>query len=287
MFVSVTNPGPRRLLGVFAHPDDESFGSGGMLARYAHSGVEVHVCTMTDGAAGSFDPQILAGMGVATLAEARRRELACACGELGVTLHMLGYRDSGMEGTPDNKHPESLYQADLEQVAQQLVGLICEVRPQVVVTHDPTGGYFHPDHIKTNHAVMRAWRRLGTADASPANCLPWQPDRLYYGVIARSQLKWMLRFARLLGRDPRHFGQNKDIDLTNVGVDDGEIAVRLDVKAYLPYKERASACHRSQGGGAPRHFPNFLSLRAQRTENFVQAYPPNGHRHADLFDGLP
>ncbi len=282
----MTGPDDTRLLGIFAHPDDESFGAGGMLARYSHSGIDVHVCTVTDGAAGSVDEAQATALGAGTLAETRARELACAGEELGVTVHMLGYRDSGMEGWPDNKHPASLYQADLDRVAEDVLRLICEIRPQVVVTHDPTGGYFHPDHIKTNHAVMRAWGWLGTPEAFPANCVPWQPARLYYGVIPASQLRWLLRGLRLLGRDPRHFGQNHDIDLTLVGVPDDKINVRLDVGAYLAYKERASACHRSQGGGAPRHFPNCLSRRAQRTEHFMQAYPAEGGHLRDLFDGL-
>jgi len=278
-----------RLLGIFAHPDDEAFGSGGMLARYSHNGVEVHVCTVTDGAAGTFDPKTLEQTGASNLAEARQAELSCACRELGVTLHTLGYRDSGMEGTADNKHPGSLYQADLNKVAEDVVRVICEVRPQVVVSHDPTGGYFHPDHIKTNHAVTRAWGWLADPEAYPPGCTAWQPARLYYGVIPCSQLKWALRLLRLVGRDPKHFGQNRDIDLTAVGIEDSQIQVRLDVGPYLAYKERASACHRSQGGGVPRHFPNFLSRRAQKVEHFQQAYPEPapGARFDDLFAGVP
>ncbi len=280
-----------RLLGFFAHPDDESFGNGGTLARYSHTGVEVQICTMTDGAAGTYDTEWLAKSGAATLAEARRGELECACRALGVAkLHVLGYRDSGMEGSPDNKNPQSFYQASLEEAANSVLRLICEVRPQVVIAHDPTGGYYHPDHVKTNHAVMRAWNRLGDPAALsanlPADVEPWQPARLYYGVLPRSSLKWALRLWRLMGRDPKHFGQNRDIDLTGVGVEDGKIDVRLDVGPYLEYKEQASACHASQGGGVPRHFPNFLSRRAQRYEHFVQAYPPGGGKHSDLFEGI-
>lgn len=277
----------RRLLGIFAHPDDESFGSGGMLAYYAHSGVEVHVCTITDGAAGSTDPGFLEQGGTPTLADPRRGELACACQALGVTgLHLLDYRDSGMEGAADNQHPASLYQADVDEVAARVMRLIGELRPQVVVTHDPTGGYFHPDHIKTNHAVARAWSQMSEPGSGPPGYTMWRPDRLYYGVIPRSQLRWMLYLLRLTGRDPKHFGQNHDVDLTSAGIEDRYIQVRLNVGAYLSYKEQASACHRSQGGGAARHFPNFLARRAQRYEHFVQAYPLNGRRHADLFDGL-
>jgi LmbE family N-acetylglucosaminyl deacetylase len=282
----VTERAGRRLLGIFAHPDDESFGSGAMLARYAHAGVDVHVCTVTDGAAGVYDAKFLQASGAASLGELRRKELLCACSALGATLHMLRYRDSGMEGSSDNKHRESLYQADLDEVAGDMVRLICELRPQVVVTHDPTGGYFHPDHIKTNHAVLRAWNWLDDPASLPDGCTPWKPALLYYQVIPCSQLKWGLRLLRLFGRDPRHFGQNRDIDLTAVGVEDDKIQVRLDVGPYLSYKAQASACHESQGGGAPRHFPNFLSRRAQRTDYFVQAYPPDRARHHDLFDGI-
>ncbi len=277
----------RRLLGIFAHPSDESFVPGGTLAKYAREGVEVHVCTVTDGAAGTPEGDLENGE---TLAQVRLRELECACRELGAQLHILGYRDSGMEGTPDNKHPASLYQADLDAVAEDLVRVMREVRPHVVITHDPTGGYFHPDHIKVNHAVRRAWSKVNEPDAYPhlraEGYEPWQPLRLYYTVIPKSAVRWFIRVARLLRRDPRRFGRNGDIDLTRVGVPDEEIHVRLDVGPYLAVKERASACHRSQGGGAFRWLPGWLRRRFMRHEHFVLAYPEPIGPHDDLFAGL-
>jgi LmbE family N-acetylglucosaminyl deacetylase len=280
----------RRLLAIFAHPDDESFGPGGTLARYARQGVEVHVCIVTDGAAGARSPEVERPDGVPGLAEIRRQELECACRVLGVRLRTLGYRDSGMEGAPDNRHPDSLYQADLDQVARDLVSIISLVRPQVVITHDPSGGYFHPDHVRVNHAVRRAWARTGDASAYPLlraeGFDPWQPERLYYTVIPRSTLKWFLRVLRLLRRDPRNFGQNGDIDLTKMGVPDEQIHVRLDVEAYFAVKEQASACHKSQGGGAMRVLPAFLRRRLLRYEHFVQAKPAGAKVHGDLFEGL-
>jgi len=283
----------RRLLGVFAHPDDESFGSGGVLAKYAQEGVEVHVCIATDGATGSVATD---GASVADetqpLADVRQQELACACQVLGVQLHTLGYRDSGMEGSPDNKHPDSLYQADLDIVAQDIVGVMREVRPHVVITHDPSGGYFHPDHIRVNHAVRRAWAKAGDAGAySPSNeesSKPWHPERLYYAVVPRSALRLYIWILRLQRRDPAHYGRQGDVDLTQVGTPDKMIHVRLDVEPYLAIKQEAGACHRSQGGGSQRGRtgPRWLLRRANRYEHFVQAYPEGARHHSDLFDGL-
>ncbi|MBC8446347.1 MAG: PIG-L family deacetylase [Chloroflexi bacterium] len=283
----------RRLLGIFAHPDDESFGPGGTLARYAREGVEVHVCIVTDGASGSTVPDVVSPDATRSLADLRRQELACACQVLGVHLHTMGYRDSGMEGAPDNKHPASLYQADLDDVARGLVRVIRQTRPHVVITHDPTGGYFHPDHVRVNHAVRRAWRKAaGDADACPLRraegYAPWLPARLYYAVVARSSLRWYVWLLRLRGQDPRHYGRQGDVDLTRVGVPDRMIHVRLDVEPYVAIKQEAGACHQSQGGGSARWraLPAWLSRRAMRHEHFVQAYPEGGRQHGDLFEGF-
>jgi len=282
----------RRLLGIFAHPDDETFGLGGTLAKYAHEGAEVHVCIVTDGASGSTDPGSVASSEASSLAEVRRQELTCACEVLGVQLHMLGYRDSGMEGSPDNKHPQSLYQANLDDVARQLVSVICQTRPHVVITHDPTGGYLHPDHIRVNHAVRRAWPCAGDATAYPElrseGQEPWQPSRLYYSVVARSLQCWFIWALRLQGKDPRHYGRRGDVDLTQVGLPDRQIHVLLDVGAYAPFKREAGACHKSQGGGSQRWRtgPRWVQRRSIGLEAFVQAYPQNARRHRDMFEGL-
>jgi LmbE family N-acetylglucosaminyl deacetylase len=280
----------RRLLAILAHPDDESFGLGGTLARYAREGAEVHVCIATDGAAGAVDQNALAGE-VPPLARLRREELECACRALGVTLHTLDYRDSGMEGTPDNQHPDSLYQADLDEVAWKLARLVCRLRPQVVITHDATGGYFHPDHIKVHQAVRRAWDQLHSGEIShrlkAEGYDAWQPQRLYASAIPRSALKWLIFMVRLRGQDPQRFGQNHDVDLTRVGMPDQEIQVRLDVGRYVRVKEEASACHRSQGGaGAQRWLPAFLRRRFMRYEFLAQLEPPGAGRHRDLLEGL-
>ncbi|HBY99641.1 MAG: PIG-L family deacetylase [Ardenticatenaceae bacterium] len=278
------------LLGIFAHPDDESFGTGGTLSRYAREGVDVHVCIVTDGAAGSCDESMLAGY--SSLAERRVGELACAAKTLGVTLHTLGYRDSGMEGSPDNKHAGCLYQADLDEVARDLVRLVREVQPEVILTHDPTGGYFHPDHIRVNHAVTRAFARAADPAAYPTLLAegyePWQPQRLYYTAMPRTLIRWGVRILRLLRKDPTRVGRNGDIDLTRLGVPDEQIHVRLRIGPYLAIKEAASACHTSQGGRSAifRWLPAVVRQRLFGFETFTQAYPPNPTSHDDLFAGI-
>ena len=255
---------------------------------YARRGIDVHVCIVTDGGAGDCDPRVLAACGATTVAQLRTRELECACRELGVTLHRLGYRDSGMEGSAANKHPESLYQAGLPQVAAEIQVLMQELRPEVAVTHDPTGGYYHPDHIRVCQAATRAFAACTApalqirADAADGRA--WRPERLYYHCIPRSQIMWVLAVLRLLRKDYRHFGANGDIDLSAVGVDDKRIHVRLDVSRTLDVKGRASACHASQGGGGrmPRFVPATLRRRWLGTEHFTQAQPPGAVRHRDL-----
>ncbi len=276
-----------RLLGIFAHPDDESFGPGATLAKYARDGVEVHVCTVTDGAAGWSSPHTELPNGASSLVELRLRELQCACRVLGTRLHTLHYRDSGMEGSPDNAHPESLYQADLEMVANDLRRVIDEVKPHVIITHDPAGGYFHPDHIKVNHAVCCALSKIEDAAT-------WQPTRVYYYIIPHSSLKWFIFMLRLTGRDPRRFGENGDIDLTRVGLPDELIHVKLDVAPYIDIKEMASACHKSQmgqsSGGLSRIIPAllrpFMRRGRLRYEHYTQAYPEGARPHRDLFEGV-
>ena len=94
-----------------------------------------------------------------SVAERRESELRCAAGILGLTgVYFLGYRDSGMPGTPDNQHPNALAAQPVDEVAAKVVHYIRLLRPQVVVTHDPIGGYKHPDHIAMHRATVRAFK---------------------------------------------------------------------------------------------------------------------------------
>jgi N-acetyl-1-D-myo-inositol-2-amino-2-deoxy-alpha-D-glucopyranoside deacetylase len=277
------------LLSVLAHPDDESFGMGGTLALYAQRGVQTHLICATRGEAGEVDPQYLEGF--ASISERRESELRCAAGILGLAgVYFLDYRDSGMTGAADNQHPQALAAQPVEAVAAKIANLMRQIEPQVVVTFDPIGGYNHPDHIAIHKATVRAFQLAG--DPSFASDLPpYQPQKLYFHTISKTFLRISVVVLRLLGRDPRHFGRNGDIDLQAIATEGNfPTHARIDCKAVAESKNAAAACHASQLGGAlPRRgLIARLSRRASYTESFMRAEPEATRRlrEDDLFAGV-
>ncbi|MEZ4830504.1 MAG: PIG-L family deacetylase [Caldilineaceae bacterium] len=153
---------PRTLLGVFAHPDDETFGPGGTLAKYAASGVDVHVIIGTDGDAGSVEEDHKRADG-RTLSQERMEELTNAALLLNVTsIWNLPFRDSGMRGSPDNDHPRALIRQPVAELVAELTDYIRRLRPQVIITHDPFGAYGHPDHIRLCEVMSAAFTGRAT-----------------------------------------------------------------------------------------------------------------------------
>ena len=137
---------PLSVLAVFAHPDDEGFGCGGTLAALVAGGHRVTLICATNGDVGEISDPALATP--ETLWQVRQRELRTAMDVTGIEdVRFLNYRDSGMAGTEDNDHQSSLFQAPEAKVVEQVAAVIRETRPDVVITHDPTGGYGHPDHV--------------------------------------------------------------------------------------------------------------------------------------------
>lgn len=159
----------RRLLLVHAHPDDESIGTGATMARYAAEGARVTLVTCTLGELGEIIPPPLAHLAADKedrLGEYRIGELNAACAALGITDHrFLGgrgrWRDSGMMGTQANDDPRCFWRADVAEAARALLGVIREVRPQVLVTYDANGFYGHPDHIQAHRVAWRAFGQAG------------------------------------------------------------------------------------------------------------------------------
>lgn len=281
----------RRLLAVLAHPDDESFGLGGTLAKYSAEGVDVHVAIATDGTAGSVIEEYADRQ--SQLDKIRREEVEAASEVLGVTLHRFGYRDSGYLGDPRNDDPEAFANIDAEEPQARVVRLIRELRPQVVVTHDETGGYFHPDHIKAHEITKAAFYAAGDSQRYPDVAgEPYQPQRLFYSAFPRRWLKFYLFLSRLRGQDPTRMGRNNDIDMTRLGRPMDDLDVRLNYSDYWDKKQEASAQHRSQGGGSGSGFFNWIPEWVQRrflsTEYFIRAYPAelNGASNRDLFAGI-
>lgn len=267
----------KTLLSVLAHPDDESFGMGGTLAKYAASGVVVHLICATRGEAGEVDQEYLEGY--SSIADLRVDELNCAVKELGIEpVHLLDYRDSGMTGSVDNNNPQALINAPMDQVAGQIADFIREIKPQVVLTFDPIGGYRHPDHIFIHEAATRAFKLAGDTSYS-GKYPPYQPATLFYHTIPRYFIRFNVRLLKLLGKDPSKYGKNKDIDLTQMAVDEFPVHARINYTEYKDKKAAAAGCHASQGGhGLTRGVMLWLSwlLGARSADQFMQAYPePN------------
>jgi LmbE family N-acetylglucosaminyl deacetylase len=279
------NASARTLLAVFAHPDDESFGTGGTLALYASRGVAVHVLCATRGEVGSVPEGMLKGY--ASVADLREAELRCASLHLGLAgLHFLGYRDSGMSGSPDNYHPQALVRAPLDKVASDVTLWIRRLRPQVVITFDPVGGYHHPDHIAIHHATVRAFTDAADPKVQADGLPPFQAEKLYFSTFPRRTLRLLLPILRLLGRGTR-FGKNRDIDLAQIAGEDFPVHAHINIRAVAARKRLASACHASQQMPI-RGFTRFWMWMSEGGETFMRGYPAAAPRlhERDLFDGV-
>lgn len=279
----------RTLLAVLAHPDDESFGCGGTLALYARRGYRVYLLCATRGEAGTVDAEHL--QGYASIADLREAELRCAAQHLGLSgVFFLGYRDSGMPGSDDNRHPEAQVNHPIDEVAGRVVRYIRQLRPDVVLTFDPIGGYKHPDHIHIHRAALLAFERAADATFYPECGLPFQPRALYFQVFPRWFLKTIVRLMPLFGQDPRAWGRNGDINLEELAEVDFPVHVRVNIRPVAAIKHAAGACHASQGGGAMRRgWMGFFNRLIGEHEDYMRAYPPvhgSFRRTHDLFDGI-
>jgi len=264
----------KTLLAVLAHPDDESYGIGGTLARYSAEGVEIHIAIATDGSAGSIDPKWDGDR--TKLTKARTLELEAAAKILGAQVHMLGYRDSGYVGDPANEHPEAFMNIDPENVIPKVVDLIHKIRPHVLVTHDKTGGYYHPDHIHCCQIATSAFYAAGETENIPGiHSDPFQPYKLYYAAFSNRWIKYISLIMRLRGLDPTRMGRNQDIDFTKMGVPNDLITTKINYRKYWEVKQLASAEHGSQGGGTgfSRLVPVWVQKLLFGFESYILAYP--------------
>lgn len=282
----------RRLLISFAHPDDESFGLGALIAKYVAEGVEVSLICATNGDVGTVSPEMLNGYN--SIKELRLAELDCASAILGFKqVVKLDYKDSGMMQDATTKDPECLWynwQHNPEVVTRQVVEVLREIKPHVVITFNRYGGYGHPDHIAIQNATTEAFKLAGDADYI-TNQAPYQPQKLYYNSFPTLLLRLNLTRIRLKGQDPRRMGRNKDIDMQAV-LDNAEpIHAKVDIRGYFEIWDEASACHASQGGGQGRRgWRNQLLRRLLfPQQGFTRIFPPpsrKGVDEHDLFTGV-
>lgn len=274
------------LMGMFGHPDDETFGSGGTLALYASKGYHVVLVTATKGEAGEIlNPEFKSSD---PMVEIRTRELQCACRVLGLDgPHFLGYRDSGMAGTPDNQNPNSFHVADLDEATGRAVAEIRKHRPQVILTFEPGGGYGHPDHVKISKVATEAFHAAGDPLRYPEQGLePWQPQKLYYTALPRRFFRALAERLRQMGIDPKQQGWDPDVR----GMPDELITAEIDTSTVVDTKLKAFQCHKSQL--SPNGFISQLSSQLRKefmgTEYFWRVVPEAkpSEIERDLFAGL-
>ncbi len=266
----------KTLLTVLAHPDDESFGMGGTLALYAQQGVDVVLICATRGEVGSADPEFMEGFN--TVAEMRESELRCAAKHLGLKeIIFLDYRDSGMPGSPENNHPNAQVAHPVEEVAAKVVKHIRQLKPQVVLTFDPIGGYRHPDHIHIHQATVMAFENADNPAFYPQAGSPFKPNFLYFHTFGKGFLKLAVNLIRLFGGDPTKWGRNKDIDMAALAEIEFPTHAKIAYGSVREKKRLASFCHASQGGRTMNSGVTGLVFRLfGEADTFMQAYPvPN------------
>jgi len=297
------------LLVVHAHPDDESIETGATMARYAAAGVPVTLVTCTLGELGEIIPADLAYLGAERgdlLGKYRIGELDAACAALGVRDHrFLGgpgrWRDSGMMGLPSNNDPGCFWQADTGEAALDLVAIIREVRPRVMVSYDDRGFYGHPDHIQAHRVAWRAFQLAGDPGVSMpglpgsgADRDPWPVAKFYATAVPRSVLA---AATDLSGPDgeaaPAMFIAEPAADTVPYGAGDDQVSAEIDGTAYLAAKTAAMRAHATQITVHEPFFAlsNWVGQRILAREYYTLLAGPRGPsgpdgRETDLFAGL-
>jgi mycothiol S-conjugate amidase len=244
-----------RLLAVHAHPDDESSKGAATMVRYARSGADVMVATLTGGERGDILNKAMDRPEVrANLPRIRREEMAQAREILGVRQRFLGFVDSGLpEGDPLPPLPDGCFALQkLEDAAEPLVRLVREFQPHVLLTYDENGGYPHPDHIKTHQVAVEAFEAAADPDKYPGRGAPWQPLKMYY-FVSFHQAKYVALHEEMLRRGmdspyTKIFAewQERARKREELGIRDLEITTRVDAAGYFDIRDQALLAHATQ-----------------------------------------
>lgn len=300
--------GGRRVVFVHAHPDDETLATGATMAAAAASGDQVTLVTCTLGEEGEVVDESLSHLRQAddlALGRYRLGELTEAMAQLGVTDFVrLGgdhrFRDSGMQwaadGTAtvgDTVREDSFWFADLQVAADELVAILRDRRPQVLVTYDDFGGYGHPDHVQAHRVAMYAvtlaavpsYRR----DLGPA----WEVQRVLWSTMSRSAAREAMEALRAQGRDEDlrqvEDGQALDPDLPMLS-EDQDLDVIVDGRDFVALKMAALKAYPSQiKADSPqwRLPPEVVeSFMGREYYRFAGGVPLSSHPAQDIFEGL-
>ncbi len=293
------------LLLVHAHPDDEVFSTGGVIAQCLADGRRVDLVVCTGGEEGEVhDPDLDPAEAQPRLREIREAELRCSLAALGagaaardlLHLHQLGHRDSGMIGTPPNERPDAFWQADLEVAGEPVVRLIRQVRPAVAVHYDENGGYGHPDHIQAHRIAVAAIAAAADADRYPEAGPPHRVSRRYQTAFGSGRWLDLMRVMKERGIAlPWGYDEVLDGGEQPEGrpgtIEPGATTV-VDVSPWLAAKRAAMACHRTQRQdfGWAIDLPDDLARMVFGAERYVLVEhdgqpPPAGVTETSLFDG--
>lgn len=292
----------RRLLLVHAHPDDETITTGATMARYAAEGVGVTLLTCTLGEEGEILVPGLAQLaadqadqlGGYRIAELRRAMSALGVGDVRFLGGAGRYRDSGMIGTAANEHPRAFWNADLDEAVAHAVAVVREVRPQVVVTYDPDGGYGHPDHIQAHRVAMRAVTAAADGGYRPDLGAAWEVAKVYWPCVPRSVLREGADALAAAG-DRVPFEQPEGLEDAPFAVPDDQVTTAVDASAFTGHKTAAMRAHATQISVDGPFFAlsNNLGQLILGTECFRIVHGERGAgaddlgREDDLFAGLP
>ncbi|MGQ0632279.1 MAG: N-acetyl-1-D-myo-inositol-2-amino-2-deoxy-alpha-D-glucopyranoside deacetylase [Sporichthyaceae bacterium] len=249
-----TAPSPaRRVVFIHAHPDDEVINSGATMAKYAAAGAHVTLVTCTLGEEGEILVPGLAHLAADqddALGHHRITELRASMAALGVADNrFLGgpgrYRDSGMEGTAANEHPECFWKADIDTAATELVAVLREVRPQVLATYDDHGGYGHPDHIQAHRVSMRAAELAADPAFAPELGPAWEIAKIYQYAMPFSFLQAGIDAMRAAG-DNEFFGGVERVEDLGMGVPDDVVTTVINADDFIEAKMAAMRAHATQ-----------------------------------------
>jgi N-acetyl-1-D-myo-inositol-2-amino-2-deoxy-alpha-D-glucopyranoside deacetylase len=266
-----TNSRKLTVLAVFAHPDDEVFHGGGMLAHLAARGVRVVLACATKGEAGKPHPSV---QPVDDLGALRAEELRRSCEHFGFDPPVfLGFHDSARKERLRRDDPRALANVDMLEVEAAVRRVIADVTPHVIVTFDAHGGYYHPDHVAVHRATTAAFFASGTLG-------PRAPRRLFYsGFPAAAYREHTAR--------SRGWGVTDGLDPDVFALAPEMIAVAFDASPYMDRKRAAFNAHRSAFGADEKVMHAFLPIMES------EAFALGGVREPitrwpleDLVDGL-
>lgn len=264
-----------RLLAIHAHPDDEASKGAATMAMYADKGARVKVLTCTGGERGDILNPAMDKPGVLeNIAEVRKQEMAEAVAALGVEHEWMGYEDSGLpSGDPLPPLPEGCFALqDVEKVTAEIVRVIRDFKPHVIITYDENGGYPHPDHLMVHAVSMAAWERAGDPKydtGQPA----WEPLKLYYthGFI-RQRLELFHSLLMEEGK-PSPYGEILERWEANAADVMSRVTTQIPCADYFQQRDDALRAHATQidPAGTFRATPVSVQQRMWPTEEFELA----------------